>query len=386
MINDEILQKAKEKFPPYSGNKGARFIDISGQKIGHLQLLYRGENDEKVARPRTKYVCLCDCGNIVSIRAENLQQRKNNNPTCGSCKEYRFSQLKELKNFYILNTYTDENDNGRHHCIIQCKKCGAIFSPRRTELYDNYDKECSKCSCNTFKIGDTIGDLTLISKEVNENNNLYWKCQCSCGKIIFLSGSELHHRRSCGEHNNPEDIIGHQFGKLTVISSTNIIRGGQRIYLCDCQCGTKNIEVGRSNLLTGHTSSCGCLISKGEEIISEILINANISFEKQKTFEDFKRFTHGKFRFDFFVNKEYVIEFDGSQHFNHHKFVGWFTEESFNTTRERDLFKNQYCFSHNIPLIRIPYWEKDNLTISDLIPKTSRFLLTPENEKDYYLN
>jgi hypothetical protein len=50
------------------------------------------------------------------------------------------------------------------------------------------------------------------------------------------------------------------------------------------------------------------------------------------------------------------------------------------------LIKNQYCFQNNIPLIRIPYWEKDNLTIEDLIPASSRFLLTPENEEQYYQN
>lgn len=384
MIDNNILQKAKEKFPPYSGVKGNRFMDLSGQKIGHLQLLYRGENDTLSTRPRTKYICLCDCGNIVSIRAENIQQRKNNNPTCGSCKEYQFSQLTELKNFYILDTYQDKKDENRYHCIIQCKECGAIFSPRRTDLYNNYNKKCSKCSCDTFKVGDVIGDLTLLSKEVDENNHLYWKCKCSCGKDVFLPGYSLYHRRSCGTHNDPEDIVNQQFGKLTVVASTNIIRGGQRIYLCNCQCGSKNVEVGRNNLLTGHTSSCGCLTSKGEETISELLTKANIKFEKQKTFEDFKRFNHGKFKFDFFVDGKYAIEFDGSQHFNHHKFVGWFTEESLKTTRERDLFKNQYCFSNNIPLIRIPYWEKDNITISDLNPITSRFLLTPSNEKDYY--
>ena len=178
--------------------------------------------------------------------------------------------------------------------------------------------------------------------------------------------------------------MGQTFGRLTVKTYTDTIRAGQRIYLCDCSCGTKNLEVGRNNLISGHSSSCGCLKSKGEEIIADLLTIHQLPYEKQKTFQDFKRSVHGNFKFDFYVDDRYAIEFDGSQHFNHHKFVGWFSEESLKITRNRDLFKNQYCFKHDIPLIRIPYWEKDNITIEDLKPETSRFLLTPENENVYY--
>lgn len=49
---------------------------------------------------------------------------------------------------------------------------------------------------------------------------------------------------------------------------------------------------------------------------------------------------------------------------------------------KKDLIKNQYCFKNNIPLIRIPY-DKD-YTIEDLKLATTKFLLTPENEKFYY--
>jgi hypothetical protein len=113
---DTIIEKAKKQFPPYSGRIGNRFTDLSGQKIDHLLLLYRGENDITASRARPKYVCLCDCGNIVSIRGENIQERhkKGYAVTCGKCKEFQFSQLTEIQNFYILNTYLEENDSYLH--------------------------------------------------------------------------------------------------------------------------------------------------------------------------------------------------------------------------------------------------------------------------------
>lgn len=33
---------------------------------------------------------------------------------------------------------------------------------------------------------------------------------------------------------------------------------------------------------------------------------------------------------------------------------------------ERDKVKNEYALSHGIPLVRIPYWERDNITLEML--------------------
>lgn len=387
---DNIIKQAKEKFPQYSGKVGGRFKDLSGQKIGHLLLLYRGENDTSVTRPRAKYVCLCDCGNIVSVRGENIQQhsKDGHSVSCGKCKEFQFSQLTELQNFYILNTYLEEKDANLPHCTIKCKECGGIFTPRRSELYNDYNKTCAKCNkTDRLQSGNIIGELTLIKKQVDKNNSIKWLCKCSCGEEMLIPATELQCRRSCGKHYDAEDLVGQTFGKLQVKNSTNIFRGHQRIYLCDCECGTKNYEVARGNLLSGHTSSCGCLNSKGEEKISKILIDNNIIFQKQKTFPDFYRVNScGKMKFDFFVKNSYAIEFDGIQHFKHHKFTGWFTKDNLKEIHKRDLYKNQYCFKHNIPLIRIPYWELDNITIKDLLPQSSKFLFTKEKEQEYYAN
>ena len=39
---------------------------------------------------------------------------------------------------------------------------------------------------------------------------------------------------------------------------------------------------------------------------------------------------------------------------------------SFEENKIRDEIKNKYCIDNNIPLLRIPYWEKDNIkTILD---------------------
>ena len=40
-----------------------------------------------------------------------------------------------------------------------------------------------------------------------------------------------------------------------------------------------------------------------------------------------------------------------------------------------DNIKNEYCIKNKIPLIRIPYNKYKSITIKDLIPETSEFLI-----------
>lgn len=56
----------------------------------------------------------------------------------------------------------------------------------------------------------------------------------------------------------------------------------------------------------GTVQSCGCLKSVGEEKISQLLTENNISFNREKIFNDFK-----PYRYDFYVDNKYIIEYDG---------------------------------------------------------------------------
>ena len=62
----------------------------------------------------------------------------------------------------------------------------------------------------------------------------------------------------------------------------------------------------------------------------------------------------------------YAVEYDGIQHFEASN-RGWNTEYHYKKTKINDKIKDEYCKSHNIPLIRIPYTKYDTLTIDDLI-------------------
>ena len=215
-------------------------------------------------------------------------------------------------------------------------------------------------------------------------NEAYWDCQCPiCKNIWTVRGSRLNEPnpismcKQCSSLKNlkkikspySKDITGLRFGKLIAIEKTNKKGCHTYIWKCKCDCG-RLCEKELTYLLNGDVKSCGCNTNSfGEEKIIIFLNKNNIPFEKEKIL--FKQY-----RFDFFVKKQYIIQYDGKQHF---KKSQW---ESLKEIRKRDLIKNQYCFDNNIPLIRIPY-NKDFL-FQDLIPLTSHFILTKENENEYY--
>lgn len=103
-----------------------------------------------------------------------------------------------------------------------------------------------------------------------------------------------------------------------------------------------------------------CQYSKGEEVIEKILIENSIEYINQYQFDDciYKR----KLRYDFYLpDFNTCIEFDGIQHYEPQDYFGG--DDSFEDLHCKDMIKNEYCQKNNINLIRIPYYELDNIEI-----------------------
>ena len=210
--------------------------------------------------------------------------------------------------------------------------------------------------------------MALSKGKKDKASHQYWICKCDCGNIVEINSDNLRRglTQSCGclhsemTHNTVfKDITGQKFGKLTVIEYK--IENAKTYCYCQCECGGKT-WVSKSNLVNGHTQSCGCISgSIGELNIQKILLENNIEFYKEFIFNDLP-----KRRFDFYLPQlNRLIEFDGIQHFKFTK--NWNNSEiDFKLSQQRDQEKNEYAFSHNISLVRIPYWERDNITL-DLI-------------------
>lgn len=234
--------------------------------------------------------------------------------------------------------------------------------------------------------GNIYNFLTVIDRAQNDaQGKAQWLCQCECGKMVVVKGIALRKgtTKSCGCYQklrtseaSTKNLIGQTIGNFTVLESIMGSKNGERHkWRCRCNlCGNENAIIATANLK--QQESCGCLIeSKGTRKIKELLEQNNISFIQEKRFSDLRFEDTGyQARFDFYVNNSYIIEYDGRQHFIQGNGV-YDNEEKFALTREHDRIKNEYCYQHNIPIIRIPYTELDNITLGMLQPETSPYLL-----------
>ena len=165
---------------------------------------------------------------------------------------------------------------------------------------------------------------------------------------------------------------------LTAIAFNEEKSSSNRTYwTCQCECGNYT-DMLLSNLTKpDRFPSCGCITSRsiGEQKIEILLQQNEISFVKEQSFETCRNpITNRLLFFDFYVNNEYLIEFDGEQHFQEIKGV-WNSAETLQDRQFRDKVKNEWCKQYNIPLIRIPYTRLSKLTLEDLQLETSQFLI-----------
>jgi len=116
-----------------------------------------------------------------------------------------------------------------------------------------------------------FGRLKVIRLNEIKDNKSYWLCRCDCGNEYVASGELLKNGKikSCGclKHNpKPRtNYVGKTFGWLKAVERLPNYNGsGRTYYKCKCKCGNYTYVLS-SNLVRGHTKSCGCAGSELKE-------------------------------------------------------------------------------------------------------------------------
>ena len=231
--------------------------------------------------------------------------------------------------------------------------------------------------------GQKFGRLTVLYKDTSRKTNCgsYWICQCDCGNIKSVRSSSLRNGdiQSCGcyraeqvmkskiQNGTVDNLVGQRFGLLTVLEKdvARTKETGRVYWICQCDCGNiKSISGHNLKLKDGNrTISCGCKHkSLGELEILDLLNDNQIDYIEQYRFIDMPTKSY-----DFAIIKNNsvvrLIEFDGEQHYK--EVPKWRT--TLEIVQKRDQEKNEYAKLHNIPLVRIPYWERDHITLDMLM-------------------
>jgi very-short-patch-repair endonuclease len=125
-----------------------------------------------------------------------------------------------------------------------------------------------------------------------------------------------------------------------------------------CKIHGEFIQRARSHKLKkSQCPKCSYLgASKGEQKINNYLIKNNFVFDYEKVFFG------QSLSFDFYIEElNLCIEYDGEHHYNEKCYSQGI--ESLRLRQERDERKNKYCKNKGINLLRIPYWEFNNIEI-----------------------
>lgn len=321
-------------------------LNLVGEKYGRLTVVAEGP---RKGNSRT-WICKCDCGEEKTVRQSDLRSGKT--LSCGC-----LAKEKQSESGIRLNEAKRNDRKPRLNLV------GKVFG-KLTVL--EYDKEYT------------------LNK--NEMGKIYWKCQCSCGNIVWAETKHLNAGKvkSCGclqkekaskfmkEVCQPaavksitKDLSGQRFGKLVAIKldEEKSGKGKGSFWVCQCDCG--NIKtVAYYPLVSGATQSCGCLgNSLGEEKILNLLIDNNINFKQEVKFEDLKDEDFLRFDFAIYNDKQELIkliEYNGRQHTD--KTSCWYSDKLV----KHDKMKINYCKDKDIVLLVIPYTDYEKIDLQYL--------------------
>lgn len=320
--------------------------DLTGMKFGQWTVIERDYSKQYKTRDK-RWMCRCSCGTVKSVLGKYLKNGKST--SCGCSKKVdltgqKFGRLSVVETLY--------NYNNSKRATYRCKcDCG-------NEIYLGITALSRQISCGCSRtvdshVGEKYGKLTITEMlYYYKNQETYCKCNCDCGStgnIVRWSSLITGNTTSCGCIHSPS-LVGEKFGLLTVIKEVPS-ENNQRMWECVCDCGN---VVYRTSAELKRFYSCGCLQNKSimEEYVKNILNENKIEYIPQKRFDDCKD-TY-PLPFDFYLPKyNAIIECDGRQHFEPVEFFGG--EENFKIVQKHDQIKNNYCLTNNIKIIRLPY-------------------------------
>ena len=135
----------------------------------------------------------------------------------------------------------------------------------------------------------------------------------------------------------------------------------------NCGCPECNKSKGEKECKRVFISNGFILINQEDyEILSDIDKNKYIYFIPQMKFDGLLGLGGKNLSYDFYIPKlNHLVEYDGEYHYmpirKYKNEPMKDAEERFKKQQIHDQLKNEYCKKHNIKLLRIPYWDFDNI-------------------------
>ncbi len=260
-------------------------------------------------------------------------------------------------------------------------------SKEARSTFGNFKKirHCSNC------VVEILGDNTRLNfeyvKAIFENEgcellediylnvNVKMRYKCSCGNIDHKDFHHFVRGQRCDECaikarkeklKHDYEYVESLFKERNYKLLSEEYENANTHLEYECSCG--NIASVTLNNLSKISGCVECASkSKGEDKIAKHLKNIDMNYKRQFKFDNCRYKNPLPFDFGLINNKTELIclvEYDGEHHFKPVRFNGISqeeAEENFKLIQIKDKIKNEYCQNNNIILLRIPYWEFNNI-------------------------
>lgn len=254
------------------------------------------------------------------------------------------------------------------------------FGLQESTVY-NFKRYKHVCQyCNGGKLKDVFRDRVRIANPdievLSEYKKWFDKVKCRCkvcnnewearpSVILYGGGCPKCGRKKANlaEMANEEDIVRRIQDKNPNIKVIGKYTGYHNYIKCKCLIDDTEWDSPVCHILSGDSSCPSCNQSKGERKLLELLNSFGYTVERQYSYDDC-RYKY-PLKFDAYVNElNALFEYQGEQHYMPINFSGkgkeW-AEQQLEIIQIRDRIKLNYCKENNIPIIEIPYWERDNM-------------------------
>jgi hypothetical protein len=342
---------------------------------------------------RTKVDIICNKHNKVYSQLPSTHINGANG--CTHCYGENMTNIKTYSAAYYtekieklnLPLYEIKSIKGGDDIILSCSYHGD-FTTTYTLIKRSKKHACPKCMQETSTQGvkkDTYS-FTLLAKETHKDNYDYSQVHytgnkdeviigCNTCKSIFSQKPTTHLSGkgcpNCWKNRNRQEKPQTRISIKEVDKKCNLIFNNT-LDFTNSQCVTSNdkmkvfckkcnseFEQYKGHLMRG----VGCQKcskeekeSKSEKLITKILLENHVVFNKEHCFEDcvYKK----KLRFDFYIPElNMCIEYQGQQHYKPIKIFGG--QDAFTLQLKKDNIKREYCKNNNIQLLEIMY--SDNI-------------------------
>ena len=289
-----------------------------------------------------KITCKCDnCGKNIEKKRDEYNKSKNH-----FCSQ-------ECKAMY-------------GHELRKCKLCGTIFDTTKgaNKIYCSHE-----CAINDISHNQLTNRELIVCKECGNSFEAVKSAhQSFCSMDCKYSWLKRHPSQNTVKMlaNRKRSSVDNFYLKYnnmdTTIELLDEYIPGNKIH-CKCKIHGQEFYMTPYNILEGKNGCTQCYMSKGENKIGQYLTSNNIDYCMYYKFDDCK--DQRALPFDFYLpDYNILIEYDGEQHYHPVNYGGISDEEAnknFNVVQKHDRIKTNYCKQHGIPLIRIPYFEYDNI-------------------------